>query len=222
MNINILTFALNNHEKFIINLDKLDDIIHCCYLSNVSLFINKEEIIIGKSIIIDLIEGLKNKLALALSNELKLHASIESYIGYYYNQYSNEENPNLFFKLGCNDREAKSWVGLIYLLWTTDSNIKYQQYATWIYNDVYGNIIFEVTPIYPEGYVDQEDPAEVQAYQEWMETSYKPFFTRIIPMDVAIQWLDQANLILKTIDENTKMLQAQYEAKNKDEDINLK
>jgi hypothetical protein len=36
-----------------------------------------------------------------------------------------------------------------------------------------------------------------------MEKSYKPFFTRIIPKDVAEQWLKQAELISKTIQENT-------------------
>ena len=123
-NLQILTFILNNYESFLINLEQTEDIIHCCYLTHVSLFINKEEFIIGKSIIIDLVEGLKNKLILALSNKLKLHASIEKNIGYYWNQYSNEENPNLFFNLGNNEKEAKSWVGLQYLLWTTDSNKK--------------------------------------------------------------------------------------------------
>jgi len=204
-NLQNLTFILNDREGFLINLKQIDDVIHCCYLTNISLYIHIEKIIIGKSIIIDLVEGLKDKLILTLSNKFELHDSIDKNIGYYWNQYLHEENPNLFFNLSDNKKEVKSWIGSQYLLWTTDSSKKNKQYATWLYNDINGNIIFEVTPIYPEEYVDWDDLDEMQAYQEWMKT-YEPFFTRIIPKDIAMQWLDQANFILKTIDNNVEML----------------
>ena len=40
MNINMLTFIINDYEKIIINIDNPDDIIDCCYQSYAFLFIN--------------------------------------------------------------------------------------------------------------------------------------------------------------------------------------
>ncbi|MBV8660764.1 MAG: hypothetical protein JO129_01290 [Candidatus Dependentiae bacterium] len=192
----MLSFIINNHEKFIINIDCPDNIIHSCNFSKIDLVIKNDHIIIGKSIVDDYAQVLKNKLTLALSNELKLHPSIEKNIGYYWNQDLNEEKPDLFMIKG---KEESYWVGGMHFLWATDSSKKNQQYATWLYNDALGNIIFEVTPTYPDTFIDPEDPADVQAYQEWMEKKYKPFFTRIISRETAIQWLDQADMLLKIL-----------------------
>ena len=213
MNITMLTFILNDHEKFIINIDNAEDIIDCCYQSQVTLYINDKKRSIGKSIITDFAQELKRKLTLTLSNELILHPSIEKNIGYYWNQKLNEDSSNLFLIQG---KEESYWVGSTYLLWTTDSRKKNQRYATWLYNDTQGNIIFEVTPTYPDTFIDPEDPADLKAYQEWMEKKYKPFFTRTIPRDVGIQWLDQANLILQTISDNVKMLEEKYKNENEE------
>jgi len=204
MNLDLLTFFINNQECFVIQLDCPDNIIHSCNFSKISLKINHDNIIIGKSIIDDYAEVLKTKLTLALSNELKLHPSIQKNIGYYWNQDLNEENPNLVFN---REKESKSWIGNIHFLWATDSSKKNQRYGTWLYNDKHGNIIFEVTPTYPDTFIDTQDPVDVKAYQEWMEKSYQPFYTHIISKEAAQQWLDQANLILETIKNNVKMLE---------------
>lgn len=203
---NLLDFILNQDEKIRIHLFNENDIYSSYYVSYVLLVINKKEIIIGKSFIIDFVETLQKKLKLAVLNELKLHSSIKKSIGYYWNQELNEEHPNIYLIQG---KEYKYWVGRKYLLWTTDSNKKYECFATWLYNDVKGSIIFEVTPDYPEGFVDKDSATEVKAYQDWMEKSYKPFYTRIIPKEAAEQWLKQCKLLLKTIHNNTKMLDEQ-------------
>lgn len=44
-----------------------------------------------------------------------------------------------------------------------------------------------------------------------MKKSYKPFYTRIIPKEVAEQWLKQCKLLLQTIHDNTKRLDEQEE-----------
>ena len=206
----MLTFTLNHHEKFIIKIDNSDDIIHCCYQSEVILFLNNKKIIIGKSIIADFAQELKNKLTLALLNELQLHISIQKNIGYYWNQWLNEDNPDLFY---LQDQDSKYWIGINYFLWGTSGGAV-NKFATWLYNDAQGNIIFEVTPLFPGTLVDWNDPVEMQAYQEWMEKKYKPFFTRIIPKDLAMQWLNQADTILTTIRENVKILKEKYENEN--------
>ncbi len=210
MNLDVLTFFINDQERFVILLDCPDNIIHSCNFSNLNLFVNDKQIIIGKSIVDDYAQELKSKLILALSNKLQLHSSIQKNIGYYWNQDLNEENPNIYFNGG---NKGKSWIGNKYFLWATDSSKKYEQYGTWLYNDEQGNIIFEVTPTYPDTFVDLEDLADVKAYQEWMENSYQPFFTRIISKETAMQWLNQANQILEIIRENITNLEKESETK---------
>jgi hypothetical protein len=39
--------------------------------------------------------------------------------------------------------------------------------------------------------------------------TYKPVYKQIISKELALQWVDQANQILATIDENTHILDAQ-------------
>ena len=216
MDENLLHFILNQREKLTILLENQNDIIDCCYEASIVLNINDEKIIIGNNTVFIYAELLKNKLTLALSNKLQLDSSITRDLGYYWNQDLNEEDPKLFY---LNDKDGRYWIGINHFLWGTVGGAE-RKFAVWLYNDLVGNITFQITPLFSGTLVDWDDPIEMQAYQEWMETSYKPFFTRIIPKEVAMQWLNQANLILKTIDENTKMLKAQYEAESKNEDIN--
>ncbi|MGZ6251327.1 MAG: hypothetical protein ACXWL2_04820 [Candidatus Chromulinivorax sp.] len=207
MNTNILEFIINDNEKVIIPLDKSDDIIDYSYIAQAQLIIHNQITIIGSGAMGMQIIQLKRLLEKVIIHQLPLHQSIKKSIGYYYNQDLNEENPDIFLISG---KENNYWIGSQYLLWTTDSNIKNQQYATWLYNDSKNNIIFEVTPIYPEDYVDLENTTEVQAYKKWMKL-YKSFFTCIIPNKIALQWLNQANTILKIIDKNVRMLKKEYE-----------
>lgn len=213
MNIDILKFRINDNENIIIPLDEPDDIIDYSYVAKAELIIRDQVTIIGSGAIGMQAVKLQRLLKPVIAGQRPLHKSIKNSIGYYYNQDLNEENPDIFL---IQSEESKYWIGSQYLLWTTDSNIKNHQYATWLYNDSSGNIIFEVTPLYPEDYVDPEDLAEVQAYKEWMKISYKTFFTCIISKEVAMQWLSQANLILKTIEENVKMLKEKYETENEE------
>lgn len=204
--IDILRFFITDNESFVMHTDDADDVIHCCYQSQVLLHIEDKEIIIGKSIIKDFAERLKKKLALALENALPLHPSIQKNIGYYWNQDLNESEPQLF----CDTTwESPGWVGFYHLLWTTDSRKKYEQYGTWLYNDAQGNIIFEVTQVYPETFIDPEDPADVAAYEAWMEHDYKTFYMRIIPKGLAFIWMNQAEEILQLITDNVAMLKEQ-------------
>jgi len=215
MDKNLLHFVLNQREQLIILLENQNDIIDCCYEVSIILNIHDRKIIIGNSTIFVYAELLKNKLTLALSNKLQLDSSITRDLGYYWNQDINEEHPKLLY---LNDKDGKHWIGIKHFLWGTAGGAE-QKFAVWLYNDSVGNIIFQVTPLFLGTLVDWDDPLEMRAYQEWMKTSYKPFFTRITPKDIAIQWLNQANLILKNIDDNVKMLEAQYEVENKDKNL---
>lgn len=210
MNKKLLIFTLDNHEKLEILLNNKNDIIHCCYEASMALSINNENMIVSNSTITNYAERLHDKLALAINNKLRLDSSIIQGLGYYWNQWLNEDNPDLFY---LQDQDSKYWIGINYFLWGTSGGAV-NKFATWLYNDAQGNIIFEVTPLFPGTLVDWNDPVEMQAYQEWMKKKYKPFFTRIIPKDLAMQWLGQADTILTTIRENVKILKEKYENEN--------
>jgi len=203
MNQSLLTFLLNDHEKVIILLKKQDDIIDFFYEAPIVLSIDNEDIEMVNGFVVDYIERLIIKLTSALSHELQLNSLIKKSLGFEWNQWLNEECPNIVFLEG---KEGKYWQGMNYFIYGTKGGAE-NKFATWLYNDALNNIIFEITPLFQGTLVDWDDPVEVKAYQEWMEKSYKPFFTRIIPKDVAEQWLKQAKLILKTIQNNVKKLE---------------
>ncbi len=209
---NIFKFYFNEVDCFFIKLNNPHDAIDCCYQAPMILCKTENQYCIGNEDIQEYVERLQKLLAQALSNLLKLDYSVVHDLGYQWNQDMNEENPNLSYQ---EEDDIKHWIGTKYLLWTT-SNQSPQQFGSWLYNDTFGNIIFEVTPIYPGTFVNRENSQEVQAYQEWMEKKYKPFFTRTISRDVGIQWLDQANLILQTISDNVKMLEEKYKNENEE------
>lgn len=203
MNQSLLTFLLNDHEKVIILLKKENDIVDFFYGAPIILSIDNEDVEIVNGFVVDYIERLIIKLTSALSHELQLNSSIKKSLGSEWNQWLNEEHPNIIFLEG---KEGKYWSGMNCFIYGTKGAAK-NKFAIWLYNDALNNIIFEITPLFPGTLVDWDDPVEMKAYQEWMEKSYKPFFTRIIPRDVAEQWLKQAKLILKTIQDNVKKLE---------------
>src|SRR5205085_11669823 len=94
--------------------------------------------------------------------------------------------------------ESEYWVGDKYRLWGYGSR------GVWIYNSGDDSIIFEVTPAYAGGFAY---PQKCIPYNQWIK-KYKPYLIRIIPRDVAQQWLEQCNAILKQIEENIKRFQA--------------
>ena len=84
------------------------------------------------------------------------------------------------------------WVGYRSLLWS-------HEVATWLYNDENGSIILEITPIFPGDFYDEDKTS----YNQWIQ-NYKPYLLRKLSKEVAQQWLDQADCLLKKIEENIK------------------
>lgn len=195
---NILKFAFDKIDYFFIQLHHIDDIIHCCYQAPIILHMKNSQTCIANEDVQEYAERLATLLKLALSFSLKLDHSIIHNIGYQWNQDMNDKNSNLLYE---QENNIKNWIGTKYLLWST-SDASPQQFGTWLYNDSKNNIIFEITPIYPDTFVNQENPQEIKAYQEWMAKEYTPFFTHIISTDIAMQWLHQANIILQIIKSN--------------------
>jgi len=192
MNSYEIIFTLTNKEKLIFKLDEPLNKVHCCYDVPIIFYHDNNQILLSTGSIHENIVTLHSLLTKALKNDLKLHKSITQDIGYLYNE-ELQGNPGLFYtKL----EERDYWIGNNYLLWS-------HKFATWLYNDNDGNIILEITPIYPGIFIDPAETANGTTYEKWIE-GYKPCFTQKIPLDIAENWLKQASSILKVIDENIK------------------
>jgi hypothetical protein len=197
VNKNEINFPLNSTEKMIFDFeDDLNDIDYC-YEVPVFFDLGLQKIILAHVFVYDAMQKLSNSLQLALKNELLLHESIKRDIGYVYNEYSCNEllqNSSQFVEIYSNDRSF--WVGYTYYVWS--SCLRNVSCVTWIYNDVKGDIVFEVTPLYVA--CDSEEPSYVP-YDEWLK-SYKPYLVRKLSKETVQQWLGQAQYVMSQIDNN--------------------
>lgn len=69
--------------------------------------------------------------------------------------------------------------------------------ASWLYNDMHGNIVLEVTP-----WFDVRKYRKKTVYEKWIK-NYKPILKRIIEPKIAQQWIEQMQTLLRTIRENS-------------------
>lgn len=199
MSLSNLTFFLTNTEKILIQ-HNTNDLIDICYEAPIFWVDTSKELLLSLDSVRMNIGWFNAMLHQALLHELKLPNSINQNIGYQYNQYINEDNPNIEYE---KIETIKSWVGNRYKLWS-------YSVETWIYNDKLGNIILEITPVYPKTFRDPEEDLDIQDYQNWMK-SYAPILIRTIPKNIAKNWLKQTEDILEEIKTNIKILQAKKE-----------
>ena len=131
--------------------------------------------------------------------------SIIDNLGLMENQYCQDlPYPKLEFVMKLSsDGCSKFWIGQNYEIWRTYNGTS-PMVVTWMYNDVHGNIIFEVTPLYKWSFLpdDLQDP-EFITYDEFVK-DYKPLISRVISRDTAIEWLEQAMKVYKGLFDNEK------------------
>jgi len=203
---NEIIFKLNSGEKIVILLkDALKDI-RCCYFDfDILLIENNHYYNLSNSIdsLRVSLENLQSLLTLAFQNKLSLHKAFQHIdIGYMYNEYKLSQ-PSVIYETP-EGSKFKSWIGDKYLLWGNELIL-------WIYNNDLGEIILEVTPPFPGESIylapgeemTEEDKKNLIRYHNWIK-GYQPFLIQIIPREIAKQWIEQANNILKIIENNTK------------------
>lgn len=150
------------------------------------------------------IRDMRDFLKKALNHELLLHKSITSDIGYLLNGYHKNENGFIMERF---ENGFETWVGYKYHLWYAYKNET--AYVTWIYNDNDKNIIFEITPSYPYFSCDPKKEPHYISFKKWM-LSYKPYLIAKLSRETAQQWLEQAEHIVKTIDDNINRWEKEY------------
>ncbi len=193
-----ITFPVDKHTKIIIPLQDPIEWLGPMYEEHILLFSNNHKVFLSKSTIyhdmIDLVDLLKQ----ALSNNLQLDRSIEQNIGYLVHQYHLDETKVLQHSF---PNRWYGWIGYKYKLWEGIENNT--RLMSWIYNAPDGSIIFEVTPFYPYMYCELEDEPDYIPYEEWIKT-YKPYFIATLSKETALQWLEQAERIIKIVEDNQK------------------
>lgn len=203
-------FSLDNDYIFV-DIKKSISEVHCCDKARIILFYRNCEYILSEGSLRESLFVLSSLLKKALANQLQLDPSIETSgpinkdIGYLYNEHCQQLfNEYITNRAGLsyvkNERDKNIWIGYAYRLWCYDLQ-------SWIYNDQNGNIIFELSPLYTTNYVDQEKEYAI-LYEQWLK-SYSPFLIRIIPRDIAQNWLNKAEHILAIIEKNVKSLIAE-------------
>ncbi len=175
-----IDFVINKKTIIRICLDTNVKLLGCCQDIDIILLINNKNYLLGSGDLQDRMYTLKNALKKALENQFQLHPSITADIGYFYNEELQFKPGFIYEKFENRDY----WIGRNYLLWNYD-------FATWLYNDSDGNIILHITSIYLGNWIGESDDeeADARAYESWMATEYKPFYTTIISPATARLWL---------------------------------
>lgn len=198
----ILTLELKNNEKIEIYADDHFDLITHYSYTTVIFYQGNKLYILENDLFIPLhhfLIRLQKLLCESLSHNLKLDDSITYDIGYLWNIWIHGNDISLARVIKNN--KYPFWVGEKY-------ELSSGQYVSWIYNDEQNNIIFQMTPTYPVVCFDQENQREVKKYQAWMK-KYRSRFKTIIPIDIAILWIEETQQILDIIHVNSEKLYSQ-------------
>ena len=194
-----ITFPINNITKIIIPLKDPVEWLGPIYQKHILFLHDKEKIILSKDAIYHDMLDLANLLKKALNQELFLHTYITKEIGYLHNQYIYD-NINIPICTFSSDNNS-DWIGYKYHLWSARNDLV--SIDSWIYNAPDESIIFEVTPIYPYMYCEPEEEPDYIPYEEWIKT-YKPYFITTLSREIAEQWLEQAEYIIKIVEDNQR------------------
>jgi len=191
MTSDIIDFNLDDSTTIRITSEVKIALLHCCQNVDICLLKDNKKYLLGRDILREHMSMLKRALKKALHNQLQLHPSITEDIGIVFNQCLQDKPGPVYEKTG----GQSFWVGDDYSLWN------YKKFATWLYNDVDGNILLHITPIYQNRWTGEEDEEETndRAYEKWMATKYKPLWTTILSPATAKDWLAQAEDIFSRL-----------------------
>ncbi len=194
MNKKLLILSINNHAKIIMRVNNHKDVLEA---GSQVRFIWKNynhELFLTYNFLSSEMETLKILLNMALKNELQLDPHYTQNIAYYWNHCLNPKNPS--------DRFGDDYSILKEYLVIN---------SIFIYNNKDGEIVFEITPLYPHTYSYSKRKPSYNYFVKWMQEVYKPIKKCIISPSIAQQWVQQADAILAEIETNTAKMYANGE-----------
>jgi|SRR5690606_23873144 len=199
-----LTFSVNTQNKITVSLKDPLTLVGWNYAEPVLFRHDNKIITLANGPTYFNIRSMRDYLKKALNSKLHLHDSITSDIGYMFNQYNKNECGFIIERF---ENGFEGWTGYNYYLWEAYKNNK--KYVTWIYNDHNNNIIFKITPSYPYRYCERMKKDHYIPFKKWI-LNYKPYFSTQLSRETAQQWLEQAEHVVKTVDDNIIRWEAEY------------
>lgn len=189
-----IVFKLNNKEELVIDLEMPIEALPCFCQTKISFRNGFREYVLNLNEDLETsMKRFQSILSKCLNGQMHLHKSLMDDLGYLHNEclkYAlNEDEETWQIHPGLAYDQDKIWIGYDYQLWASN------EFAAWMYNDENGAIIFEVTPRYPGFFIKEEELIVMPSYQEWMQ-SYKFTIFKIIPREVAEQWLEKTDKIV--------------------------
>jgi hypothetical protein len=196
-----LLFHDSNNAKLVISMNKQEakrminfDFAQIDYVSDL------ESITLEIDEILSLMEALIKEIQPCLNGQRILHSSIKKSLGYYSSKdYKKDNRKDLIYETLSNG--FRRWVGVAYQLFDARAGIGIP--SSWLYNDKDGNILLEVSPIYPWLFMKVEPGETFIKYSDWMK-EYKPYVVTKIPRDSALEWLKQISKFMKKLDRSDK------------------
>ena len=138
-----IIFNLNSTEKIIFESEDSFEQMHSCQDAAIFFVADNHKYLLSHSFIRENLYRLTGVLSEALNNRLKI--STPDDVGYLYNEHLYDRaakwDKNKHPHGLCTSLDESEWIGYKYYVWGYD-------YQAWIYNDVQGNIILELTPVY--------------------------------------------------------------------------
>ncbi len=175
--------------------------VYTCYDLEMYWVNNKQRLLIGQNDAGEIFFKLESMLSLALQQQLKLDPSIQKSLGYYWNEIFADRGAlvDLVYEYDpvC---KYESWIGTKYYMICTVYPHN-PTITTWIYNNEYGDIILEVTPMFVWAGDEVTTQEELNRYFAFLK-DYKPILQQIIPQAIAQEWLEQAQKWYKVFYDN--------------------
>lgn len=181
-------FPFSDQEYIEIKMHSIEESLHCCTQIPMIYKTSTQEILMSIGSVKNNMYMFAKLLRKALANNLKLDASIQENIGYLYNKDLHEGRSDLKYE---NFGQIEFWVGESYKLCSYRS-------ASWLYQDVKGDLIFQITPLFFSQHQNHFDETE---YQNFMK-NYAPILTRTLCQETAQLWLQKAEWILHEMEEH--------------------
>ncbi len=190
MNKKLLIFSLHDHVDIIMQFKNIIHEITIDDQSNFYLQYYNHRIFLTYDFFYNTVEKLKILLDVALHNNLQLPIDQNKDLGILWNELCNQHKFSELSFIHDNYDFVYNYLILN---------------STFVYNDKEGNIIFNVTKLYPFTNARKKRKRSYNYFLGWME-SYKPIYKTIISPELAQTWLLQIQEILEIIDKNTESI----------------
>lgn len=193
MNESLLSLVLNDKEKIVFEINNTDEQLSAWSEVSIVFIQGNRRWILLVETIREALESFSLSLEEVLENKLILDSSITKDIGFMYNEYlyalyAQESLPSDIKII--SDDDVDTWVGKKYHLWG------HEYVIAWLYNDMKGAIIFEITPLYPLIFNERENN-ERKSFEQWMK-QYHYYVKTEIPQETAKEWLRQVRDLQNT------------------------